>query len=291
MNLALSTLLIILLLLPAFSFRIGISIPVRHRQSKPADTENLQSQLTGRNISKALSKLNFTETIFLFSIVPVILHLISILLISATGHSIKFDLLLNIFSGKENVLKTSGTNNSQFQHDLLNFLMYSLCQAVAGCLLGLFASWCFLRGQWILRTLLGNNIWYKIFTGVSLSGEKRKKIALILVEVLTVTKETTVIYSGWLKNYEVVANSEELSYLTLSAAARRDLRAGSVTTNRSATPSESVNFYDAAYGPVIQIPGHNLTIVGKEIINVNVTYMEIVNDPADPNKQIPVPIN
>ena len=67
MNLALSALLVLLLLLPAFSFRIGIAIPVFNKKKTPADTDDLQGQLTSRNVSKVLSKLNFTETIFLFA--------------------------------------------------------------------------------------------------------------------------------------------------------------------------------------------------------------------------------
>ena len=290
MNLALSALLVLLLLLPAFSFRIGIAIPVFNKKKTPADTDDLQGQLTSRNVSKVLSKLNFTETIFLFSIIPILLHFISILVIRAFGYSVKFDLLLNIFSGQDDVLKN--TSNAVFQTDLLNFLWYSLCEAVLGFVLGLALAWLLLGGQWMLRVLMGNNIWYKLFAGTSLPEEKRKKIVLILVEVLATTKETSVIYSGWLKNYEVVSNNpEELSYLTLSSAARRDLRAAQVVDKNPTATTESISSYKQDYGPIIQIPGNNFTVLGKEIINVNVTYMELQDDPLDPTKKIPVPIS
>jgi len=93
MNLALSALLIILFLLPAFFFRIGISLPI---QRKNEDSQIIHD-IISRNVSKALSKLNFTETVFLFSIAPLVLHSVSLLLIYAAGYHVDYALLLNIF--------------------------------------------------------------------------------------------------------------------------------------------------------------------------------------------------
>lgn len=282
MNLALSALLILLLLLPAFSFRIGIAIPLRPPRKSLAnatDATGLQQQLTGRNVAKALSKLNFTETIFLFSIVPVVLHLLSLLLLSAASRTVKFDLLLNIFAGKPNVLTAEA--NGAFQKDLVSFLWYSLVQATAGLLLGFATGQSFLGRGWTLRLVMGNNVWYKVFSGSELPPEKQKKIGYILVEVLALTKETTVIYSGSLKNYEVVQNTDDLAYLTLGDAKRRDLRAGQTSVQRKENAvTETVSSSQNLYGPLVEVPGHNLTVVGKEILNVNVTYFEVVIDKA-----------
>lgn len=288
MNLALSAVLILLLLLPAFSFRIGISVPLPSRRDRnPTDAGDLRQQLTGRNVSKALSKLNFTETIFLFSIVPVVLHLASFCLIRLTGHTVRFDLLLNVFAGKPNVLSVA--DNGAFQGYLISFLWYSLAQAVGGLLLGVLFSKVFLGREWTLRLVMGNNIWYKLFTGTTLPKEKRKEIAFILVEALALTKETTVIYSGWLKNYEVAQNSDELSYLTLTGAKRRDLRAAHTVNKNPSGTTESISSYQDSYGPLVEIPGHNFTLLGKEILNVNVTYLGLQEDAAT-KKKILVPL-
>ena len=48
----------------------------------------------------------------------------------------------------------------------------------------------------------------------------------------------------------------------------------------------STSIQDQNYGPLINIPGDNLTILGKDIINVNVTYLNVEEDPQDPTKKI-----
>jgi hypothetical protein len=119
------------------------------------------------------------------------------------------------------------------------------------------------------------------FLARRLSEEQKKQLANILVEVLVETKETTVIYSGLLKNYEIVDNSDELACIILSGAFRRDFRRAQVTSKDLVGSKIIVsNSYDVEYGDVIAIPGHTLTISGKNIINVNVTYMQHVMDPG-----------
>lgn len=289
MNLALSALIILLLLLPAFAFKVGISVYSGIRKPRPSTTPDLRHQLTSRNVSKALAKLNFTETIFLFSLVPVSLHLISLLIICGWT-SLPFDLLLNIFSGKDNVLLPN--QNPLFQYQLKWFLGYTIIEVIIGCLLGILLSWLLMRRTWMLHALMGNNIWYKIFTGLTLPEANRARIHSILVEALVLTKETTVIYSGLLKNYEVVSDSDQLSYLTFQSPSRRDLRAAQIINKNPNFTTESISGYDQDYGPLINIPGNNLTIQGKDILNVNVTYLELTPSPtpADPNAKKLVPI-
>jgi len=283
MNLALSALLILLLLLPAFSFRLGIAIYSGIRKPRPSKTQDLHYQLTGRNVSKALAKLNFTETVFLFSLIPIILHLLSLLFLDWPKNVVKFDLLLNIFSGKNDILKNS--DNASFQQDLKSFLLYSLVEAILGCLLGFLTAYMLMGKQWVMKVLMGNNIWYRLFSGASLDDANRAKLNSILTEVVVATKETTVIYSGILKNYETMPDSDQLSYLTLQSVSRRDLRAAQIIKKDPTSPTESITSYDRDYGPLINIPGHYLTIQGKDVINLNVTYLELVPAPTpqDPN--------
>jgi hypothetical protein len=284
MNLALSALLILLFLLPAFSFRIGISLFPKKKSNSAA--QDFHDDLISRNVNKALSKLSFTETIFLFSIIPLVLHLVS-LFVTGFFFNIDYSLLLNIFSGKGDVLKSS--SNGVFHSELLSFLIYSLIEAMLGSGLGLVLSLLLSGKKWVLRILMGNNIWFKIFSGASLTVEQRENLAFVMVEVLAETKESTIIYSGWLKNYEVIPNSDELSYITLTGAKRRDLRSGQITKQQSTTPAETISHYQSDYGTLIEIPGHNFTVPGKEIINVNVTYMKYDMPPGFTYK-IPVPI-
>jgi|GEM_PF-2403247 len=288
MNLALSALLILLFLLPAFSFRLGIAIYSGIRKLKPSKTSDLHDQLTSRNVSKALAKLNFTETVFLFSLVPLILHLLSLLFVECFGNTVKFDLLLNIFSGKDDILRAS--DNLIFQKDLKSFLFYSLVEVLLGSISGWLIARTFMGQQWLMKALMGNNSWYRLFSGASLSDDSRAKINSILAEVLVATKETTVVYSGFLKSYETASDSDQLSSITLQSPSRRDLRAGQITQKSSGTSTESIVSYDEDYGPFINIPGHSLTIHGKDLININITYLQLAPTPGDPEASVLAPI-
>jgi hypothetical protein len=187
MNLALSALLIILFLLPAFFFRIGLFLPMTRKN----EDAQIIHDIISRNVSKALSKLNFTETVFLFSIIPLVLHSGSLLILSLMGANVDYSLLLNIFAGKQNVL--TGGSNSIFQHELLSFLAYTLGETILACIFG-----------WVLFKCLG--------------GKKMAK------------------------------EPEESNIIT------------------------STSFH-TGYGKIIHIPGDIFTIFGKEIINLNVKYI------------------
>ena len=283
MNLALSALIIILFLLPAFSFRIGIAIPVRRKR----EDSQITHDIINRNVSKALSKLNFTETVFLFSIVPIALHLFSLYLISFAGYHIDYALLLNIFAGKQNVL--AGSSNYTFQGELLSFLFYTLAETFLAVLLGWILIWSLGGKRWLLKILMGNNVWFKLFTGLSLNDKQREQLANILVEVLVETKESSVIYSGLLKNYEVVDNTDNLAYIVLVSAFRRDFRKSQVISkDLEGSKVITSSSYDISYGDIISIPGHFFTIKGGDIVNVNITYMKVTNPGAG---KILVPID
>jgi hypothetical protein len=102
-------------------------------------------------------------------------------------------------------------------------------------------------------------------------ADKRQKINSVLVEVVTLANGSPVIYAGLLKHYEVMPDADNLSCLTLRSVSR-------------------INMLNSERGPIIPVPGHSLTIFGKDIINVNVTYMELITDPADPAKRKLSPI-
>ncbi|HEY8969622.1 MAG TPA: hypothetical protein VIM64_11025, partial [Puia sp.] len=243
MNLALSALLIILFLLPAFFFRIGIFLPMKRKN----EDAQIIHDIISRNVSRALSKLNFTETVFLFSIIPLVLHSVSLLVMSFTGANVNYSLLLNIFAGKQNVLADG--SNSVFQRELLSFLLYTLIETVFACVLGWVLFKCLGGKKWLLKTLMGNNAWFRLFTGVALEQHQR---GLVVVEALVETKEATVIYSGLLKSYELADNSSELAYISLKGAYRRDLRkAQQVSKELEESKIISSSSFHTEYGEII----------------------------------------
>lgn len=279
MNLALSAIIILLLLLPAFTFKLGIALYAGSRKTEPSTTKQLHQYLIRRNVINGLSKLNFNDTVFIFSLVPVILHFVAISIVPF-NHQVRFDLLLNIFAGKENVVGNLG--NASFQIQLKHFLLYSLLQSVAGFVIAFFLSDILMPSPLILRALIGNNNWFRTFTGFSLPEADRARLHSVLIEALTLTKETTVIYSGYLSHYELLGDNNAIAYITLHSPSRRDLRVAQLTTKNPNTITESVSSYDTNYGTMINIPGNTLTLQGKDILNVNVTYLELVADPNSP---------
>jgi hypothetical protein len=282
MNLALSALLIILLLLPALFFRIGISMPI---QKDHLPDNNIK--LIGRNVSKVFSKLNFTETVFLFSIIPVLLHFVSLLTLKAFHCKIDFSLLLNVFSGKDDVLNMQGM---QFDIKLIFFLVYTSVQAFMAFLLGLLLVYNYGSEPWLFRLLMGNNIWYKLFSGMLLSPDQRNELLFIVVDVIAMTKESTLIYTGWLKNYDVIEQTDNLAYITLTDVVRRDLRSNQLTYKDADTaPIATTVSYDPNPGRPKVVTCNNFTIPGKEIVSVGITYMKY-NDVEGTDERIAVAI-
>jgi hypothetical protein len=90
---------------------------------------------------------------------------------SLAGANIDYNLLLNIFAGKQNVLAES--SNKAFQHKLLSFLEYTLIETIFACILG----WILIKfpggKKWLLKRLMGNNVWFKLFTGADLEQQKK----------------------------------------------------------------------------------------------------------------------
>lgn len=246
MNIAIGAFLITLLFIPAISFRLALNY---HRQLK-----------------ELLGALSITDTILLFILVPICTHILLLPIIYQCGIVVKYDLILNIiYSNREFpiVNKTMGW-------DIIWFLLYVLLAFGVAFLV----SWFAVSNNWIsnkIITLLGvSNEWYELFDG---DGDKNYDV--ILLDVLTSSKESTLIYSGYLKNYYFQTKSTELDYIVLTQVKRRDLRSKAVFDQPMANSSEKFNFYKNEPGTTISLPGDLVIIPAREILNINVTYLEV----------------
>jgi hypothetical protein len=244
MNIAIGAFLITLLFIPAISFRLALNY---HRQ-----------------LRELLGALSITDTILLFILVPICTHILLLPIIYQCGFVVKYDLILNIIYSNRDfpiVNKTMGW-------DIINFLIYVL--VAFG--LAFLASWAAVSNSWMsskIISLLGvSNEWYELFDG----DHTEKKFDVILLDVLTSSKETTLIYSGYLKNYYFQSKSTELDYIVLTQVKRRDLRSKAVFDDNF---SEKYNFYKNEPGTPISLPGDLVIIPAKEILNINVTYLEV----------------
>lgn len=252
MNLALGAFILTLLFLPAVSFRLAVN-----------RLENLKG---------LLSTLSITDSIWVFTIVPIVIHAVLLVIFGLLGIVVKFDLMLNIiYSNPKFPL-----NNQLLGTDIAKFLGYSMLAITAGFFLGFLIN--ILEVQWklISRVFSLGNEWYEAFEGdiLRVSGEASNvpEIDLVYVDVLANTKESSILYSGILVKYYYKPKSTELDYLVLQKAVKRDLR----KAYRTDTPhigSGKASFYDQDAGEKMPIKGDYLIVPMKEVLNINITYL------------------
>jgi len=286
MNIALGALIILLLLLPALFFRLGIFMVRGGALSSQTAADNFSREQVKKNFINILSKFNFSETLFFFSIIPLLLHVISLWVLSFLGYDIDYEQLMKLFSSNVGIAK----KNTPFPHELSSFLIYNFVEALIGFFMGWLVTSLIMNRPGLLRNLAGDNIWFKLFTGVLLKENTRKKVTAILVDVLCETKEATVVYSGFLEKFDVNEN-KQIEYITLTTTTRRDLREGSQVTETPAAgnvPGTKSTVILVDNGPITPVAGKYFTIPGSKILNVNVSYMHYGDkpDPNDPTKKI-----
>lgn len=255
MNVALGALIIILLLSSVITFKPGVT----------RANENLRGLLAGQSM---------TDSFWFFIVVPVIFNLGFLLLVGLFS-GLRYDVLYNLIIGNKDL----HIDNFVFHRLLVQFLFYSLGSLAFGYLLGTALSYVDQRTDWVKRLLgLDHTEWYSLFEGYSPASTEVVDYDFIMIDVLSNTKETTTIYSGLLVEYFFKPKTNELEYLVLKAARRRDLRKEQLT--QSASANDKTLFYSTDTGTTTQIPGQYFIIPMKEVLNINVSYTKIVTENA-----------
>lgn len=239
-----------MLFLPAISFRLAIN-----------RLENLKGLLL---------TLSITDSVWTFTVVPIVIHMFLITALRFLHFVIKLDLLLNItYSNAKFPL-----HNNLLGRDLINFLGYNLLAIAIGFVSGLLTNMIERRWNLISHLLGRGNEWYEAFEAdiLKIRGEtKIRNVDLVYLDVLVTTKESSVLYSGFLAKYYFKPRSTELDYLVLRRAKKRDLRKLYSTDNPHIRAGKS-NFYDPDTGAPYRIQGDYLILPMKEVININITY-------------------
>ncbi len=247
MNLALGAIILTLLFLPAVSFRIAVN-----------RLENLKG---------LLSALSVTDSIWVFTIIPLIIHALLVLLLAASGVTIKFDLILHIIYSNENF----PLSNRVLAVDVPAFLGYNLIALLLGFLSGIVVNALEKRRRLISGIFGLRNDWYEAFEGDVLNKNRERytpfRMDAVYIDVLSNTKETSILYSGIFMKYYFKPRSSELDYLVLRDAMKRDMR----REYRADMPGSG--FYDLNTGDGVPIKGDYLIIPMKEVLNINVTYI------------------
>lgn len=247
MNLALGAFILTLLFLPAITFRLAVN-----------RLENLKG---------LLSILSITDSIWVFTIIPIITHAGLLLLLRSIGVTTKFDLILNIIYANSSF----PLNNQILEKDLIKFLGYNFLAIIVGFFSGFLMNtlehrWKLISKFWGLR-----NEWYEAFEG-DLLGINSTKIDAVYVDVLVNTRESSILYSGFLVKYYFKPRSTELEYLVLQEVTRRDLRKTYRTDNLHIESGKS-SFYDLNTGESKSMNGNYLILPMEEVLNVNISYI------------------
>ena len=249
MNIAIGAFLITLLFIPAISFRLALN---NHRQLK-----------------ELLGALSITDTIWLFILVPICTHLVLLPIIFACGVTVKFDLILNIIYSNRDF----HIDNKTMGWDVILFLGYVLFAFAAAFVVSLWIVKNKRFSEKIVALLGAGNEWYELFDGKYAT----MNFDMILLNVVTSTKESTLIYTGYLENYYFQTKSTELDYIVLTQVSRRDLRRHAYSEQPEGM-SGKTSFFANEPGVAFDLPGDVIVIPAKEIMNINITYLQLEVD-------------
>lgn len=252
MNIALGALIIILLLSSVITFKPGVT----------RANENLRGLMAGQSLS---------DSFWFFIVVPLLFNLLFLLTVGYFS-DIRYDVLYNLIIGNKDL----PLNNAVFHRLLIHFLCYALFSLGFGYALGTLLGIIDRRTNWLKRLLgLDHTEWYSLFEGYSPAESEAIEYDFIMIDVLSNTKETTTIYSGLLVEYFFKPRTNDLEYLVLKAATRRDLRKEQLTATPA--PTDKALFYSVDTGTTTKIPGQYFIIPMKEVLNINVSYTRIVD--------------
>ncbi len=254
MNIALSTFLIFIFLLPGIFFR-------RFYYSNQFSKEYFKQTFFGVFLSTLAPSL-FFEALWFY-------------LIQIFGYKVDLIIIGNLISGEPGSLVFKN-----LQNNLSSIIFYHItiiiCSSLSGyCLKILIRNNKFDRRYKLFRF---KNNWHYILTGeffdfpratYDLTKDKPEEIAYIFIDALVQTKEGTIIYEGIFFDYEL-SDKLGLDTITLREVRRRYLQYD----------------YSNKKSKYYHIPGHLLVLKYSEIINLNFSYYKLNFN--ENNKLIPV---
>lgn len=251
MNIALSAVIISILLIPPVVFYLSLYI--------------------GR-FPRAIPKFSLFEGILASAVVSLLIHATAIAFIP---NEIRFDILIKVLGGDlkdvENIVK-----NPVLKKAVTDFALYNAFLLVIMIALGRLVRWCLLATGLHLRNEVFNlyNKWWYYFNGAYADVAEYD---LIFIDAVVDTKDGTMMYSGFMVNFET--KSGDLDRIYLSDAVRREFKkyVNNQTMHLLNEPGESM-----------QIPGALLSIKYENVINLNVNFIVIEEEQTHPQDDIPI---
>jgi hypothetical protein len=243
MNVALSAVLIFILLIPPLALYLSYSF--------------------GR-FPKAAPKFTLLEGLMASAVFSLLVHAIAVIFISK---EIRFDILALISGGDLKSFDTK-VSNAAFKSLLTGFAFYNLVLLVCSIILGRGLRWvvvkCSLHSKYELFRLY--NRWYYYFNGYKPDGGD---FDIIFVDALVNVKEGTMIYSGFLVDFD--CEGEVLNQIYLRDAIKRDFKKHEIREDGNQIMINEP-------GEQKEIEGHSLCLLYENIINLNIHF---ISYPAD----------
>ncbi|HYE54018.1 MAG TPA: DUF6338 family protein [Chitinophagaceae bacterium] len=243
MNIALSVLILVLLMLP------GATLIRAYTSSLTQPKSNLHVSLN----DMLFRGLGFS----------ILIHCAGICILQFWfGREIKYNLLYELIAGKD--IKDSDKNIGIF---FRQFSFYVLLTVAMSWLFAKTARQLLLRTNFDFRIegLSAQNYWYILFKGryIENQGMDLKTIDFIFIDVLT---DTGSIYSGILEDYNYNQQKDMLENIIISEVRRRELIKDPENEGRK------------KIGPPVAVPGDVFVIPAKNILNINVSYVQEIED-------------
>ena len=236
MNIALSAVIISILLIPPVVFYLSL--------------------YTG-NYTRPSPKFSLFEAILGCAVISLFIHAMAISFIS---NEIRFDILIKVLGGDlKNVEST--VENKTFKKAIQDFALYNidllLVMLVSGRVLRMILKYKDFHATSQLFNLY--NKWWYFFNGYYADIEQ---FDLVYIDVVVDTKDGTMVYSGYLKEFET--KNGELDRIYLNETVRREFK-----QQRENKSAHLIN----ELGKPLQIPGATFSIKYEDILNLNINFI------------------
>lgn len=253
MNFALSTIIVIFLLLPG---AVAIKAYYSSLRSKASN-----------------SFVPFSELLLQGILISIAIHASAICYITKIrSKEISFTFLYNLILGKDE--KEFVFNNKEFANNFLNFCYYILLCTIISYIFVKICKYIIhaLKLDMQYHFLRNANHWFLLFNKDyfinSKINNKKQEIDLIMVDVFV---KPDIIYSGILIDFNYSPIKDELENLVLFLAKRRKI-----------LNNEKIDNTPHVTSP-IEIPGDFLVLYMSDIININIRYLQLQEKTKESN--------
>jgi len=206
------------------------------------------------------------------SIVPsVFIHLFFWIIIKNINYDYSFKTILNLLSGNENLIKSGIENITLYKGPIILFQIFiNLFSFSIGLIIKEYVIKYSLDSKFELFRY--ENIWHYILTArfiesprsqIAFLHDNVKDVDLTLIDAIQNINNESYLYSGFLVDYQLAKNGE-LDFLIIKNAQRKNL-----TKQDEATKV---------------IKGHVMILYYKDLINLNITFIQTEQNPINPNE-------